>query len=151
VRQYSADLIEVTWAVVNAVPLDLKEGLAQGTFIQPTRSAPTWNMRPNGVGGIVRLFDPNQSGTLAMLIDMESRTHQELITLANLDAITRTITGPIVVRDGNTREVSFYNKAFLAAIPDIPKGVTSGVVAWQWLYERSEQQPFGFNNNAVGG
>ena len=79
-RQYSADLIEVTWAIVNAVPLDLKEGLAQGTFIQPTRNAPTWRSRPNGVGGIVRLISPDRSGTLAMLIDMET-DHLRLLTI----------------------------------------------------------------------
>lgn len=149
-RQYSPDLIEVTWAVIGAIPVDLKEGLAKGTFIQPTRNAPTWTQRPNGVGGIVRLYNPDRSGFLTFLIDMESKQHQQLITLGNADVLTRSLTGPIVVRDGNTKEIAFYNKAYIATIPDIPKGVTTGVVPWRFNFETFVQQPFGFNENVVG-
>lgn len=150
-RQYGADLIEITWAILSAVSLDLKEGLAKGPFIQPTRNAPTWTQRTNGVGGIVRLFSPDRSGQLVLLIDMESRTHQELITTANADLITRSITGPIVVRDGNTREIAIYTKAYIATIPDVPKGTTAGIVPWRFNFETVRQQPFGFNANVVGG
>lgn len=150
-RQYGADLIEVTWAIVAAVPLDLKEGLGQGPFLQPTRNAPTWTQRPNGVGGILRLYNPDRSGSLTMLIDMESRTHQELITIANVDVVSRSITGPIVVRDGNTREITYYNKAYIATIPDVPKGNTAGLIPWQWNFETFFTQSFGFNRNVVGG
>ena len=148
-RQYSPDLIEATW-LVGVVPLDLKEGLAKGTFIQPTRSAPTWTQRPNGVGGILRLFNPNRSGFLTVLIDLESKVHQQLITIGNLDVLTRSITGPLVVRDGNTREVATYAKAYIATIPDIPKGFSPGVVPWRFNFETFVQQPFGFNENVVG-
>lgn len=149
-RQYSADLIEVTWAVVGLAPVDLKEGLAAGTFIQPTRNAPTWTQRPNGVGGILRLYNPDRSGFLTLLIDMESRTHQELVTIANIDVVTRSLTGPIIVRDGNTKELATYAKAYIATLPDIPKGVSSGVIAWRFNFETFVQQPFGFDENVVG-
>ncbi len=149
-RQYAADLIEATWAILGFAPVDFKEGLAQGTFIQPTRNASTWTQRPNGVGGILRLFSPDRSGFLTMLIDMESKTHQQLVTIGNADVLTRSLTGPIVVRDGNTREVAFYNKAYIATIPDIPKGVAGGIVPWRFNFETFLQQPFGFDENVVG-
>ena len=69
-RQYSADQIEVTWAILNAIPLDMKEGLARGTFIQPTRNASTWTQKDNGVGGILRMFNPSRSGFLTFLIPL---------------------------------------------------------------------------------
>ena len=149
-RQFSSDLIEATWAVIGLAPVDLKPGLATGTYIQPVRDVPSWTKKPNGVGGIVRLFNPNRSGSLTLLIDAESRTHQELITIANLDLVTRSLTGPLVTRDGNTREVTIYNKAYIATIPDIPKGVSGAVIPWRFEYESSLQQPFGFNENVVG-
>ena len=149
-RQYSADLIECTWAPLGLPVVDFKDGFAQGTFIQPTRNAPTWTQRPNGVGGIVRLFNPDRSGFITMLIDMESKLQQELVTLGNADVLTRSLTGPIVIRDGNTKELAFYNKAYIATIPDIPKGISSGIVPWRFNFETFLQQPFGFNENVVG-
>jgi len=149
-RQHSPDLIEATWAVLNAVPVDLKEGFGVGTFVQPTRNAPTWTQSPNGVGGIVRRYSPDRSGSITFLIDAESKQHQQLITLGNADVLLRSLTGALVVRDGNTKEFAFYNKAYIATIPDIPKGVSAAIIPWRFNFETFVQQPFGFNENVVG-
>jgi hypothetical protein len=150
VRQYGPDLIEITWAVVNVVPVNLKEGLAAGPFIQPARSTQRWTQRHDGMGGVVRFYNPNRSGALTILIDQESQTHQRLITLSNIDEVARAIVGPIVVRDGNNREVNVYTKAYIVSQPDIPKGQTAGIVPWIWNYQGQTTQPFDFDANAVG-
>ncbi len=159
-RQYAADQVRVSWTTI-ATPatapagrvspgLDLTPGLAQGTFIQERRNVDTWNQKPNGVGGVVHLFNPNKSGELTLLIDGSSRTHQELITLHNADLITRSIVGPLVVRDLNTREVNFFNKARIKTMAPLSKGTTATVYSWIFLYELAVRQSFGFDNNLVG-
>ncbi len=149
-RQYGADQIDVTWRPAGVAVVDFKEGFARGTFIQPTANTQSATYRSNGMGGTVPLFNRDTSGVLAVMIDVESRVHQELVTAWNVHRLVRTVYGPIVVRDGNTREVAFYNKASIMTMPDVPKGSTGGVIVWRFNYESLIQQPFGFNANAVG-
>lgn len=149
-RQHSPDLIEITWALLGLAPIDFKPGLAEGAHIIPKRNAPNWTQLPDGVGGILRMRNPDRSGTLTINIDQESRTHQELITASNADDITLSITGPIVERDGNTRKVTTWTKAYIIVIPDVPRGTTSGIAAWVFNFESVFEQPFDFNANLVG-
>ena len=149
-RSHSPDLIEITWAILGFAPINFKPGLAEGAHIIPKRNAPTWTQRPNGVGGILRLFSPDRSGTLTINIDQESRTHLELITVHNADLAARSLTGPIVERDGNTRKVTTWAKAYIQTMPDVPRGTTSGIVPWVFLFETTFEQPFGFDENVVG-
>lgn len=144
-RQYSADGINVSWFGV-----DISSGLAQGTFIQITRSVPSWTMKANGVGGIVRMYNPDRSGTADLQIDGESSVHQSLITLANADDVSRSIVGPMVVRDRSTQEVVILNRAFILSIPTLTKGTQSSVFSWSFGFETELVQSFDFNANAVG-
>ena len=118
-RQYSADGIKVSWFGV-----DISSGLAQGTFIQITRNAPSWTVKPS--------------------------VHQSLITLANSDDITRSIVGPMVVRDLSTQEVALLNRAFILSIPVLTKGTQSSVFSWSFGFETEIVQSFDFNANTVG-
>ena len=144
-RQYSADGIKVSWFGV-----DISSGLAQGTFIQIARTSPSWTIKSNGVGGIVRMYNPDRSGTADLQIDAESSVHQSLITLANSDDITRSIVGPMVVRDLSTQEVVLLNRAFILSIPVLTKGTQSSVFSWSFGFETEIVQSFDFNANAVG-
>jgi hypothetical protein len=96
------------------------------------------------------MYNADRSGTITLLIDQESHEHQLLMTLANTDLIARAVVGPLVVTDWNTKEIAYYNRAFIASMPDIPKGVTAGVIPWRFLFETFLQQPFAFNANVVG-
>jgi hypothetical protein len=95
------------------------------------------------------MFNPDTSGRLAISIDRESGTHQQLITLGNADIVTRSIVGPMIITDGNTRSVSFYNKTRIASIPNLTAGTGPSVVAWVFLFSQTVTQSFGFNNNVV--
>jgi hypothetical protein len=56
----------------------------------------------------------------------------------------------MVITDGNTKEVAFFNKAYIATIPDVPKGLAAGIVPWLFHFESVTAQPFTFNQNVVG-
>lgn len=143
-RQYSADGVKVSF-----FGADLSEGLASGTFIQIARNAPTWTQKPNGVGGIVRLFNRDLSGAASLQIDAESKTHQVLVTLANTDRLVRSIVGPLLITDKSTKEVTLCNKAYISTIPNIQKGTQAAVLSWVFNFEAVINQSFGFNANAV--
>ncbi len=96
------------------------------------------------------MYHSNTGGTVTMQISGSSAQHQRLITAANTDKITRSITGPIVIYDGNTRELITLNKSRIITIPDINKASGVSTFAWAWHYDAALQQPFGFNNNVVG-
>lgn len=144
-RQYSADRVKVSF-----FGLDLTPGLASGTFIQATRNADAWSQKPNGVGGVVHMFNPDKSGELSLQIDGESRTHQELITFHNADLISRSLAGPLLVRDTSTKEIAFFNKARIKTLPNLQKGTQSTIYSWIFIFELEVRQSFGFENNAIG-
>lgn len=143
-RQYSADGVKVSF-----FGADLSEGLAVGTFIQVARNAPTWSQKPNGLGGVVRLYNPDLSGSVSLQIDAESKTHQVLVTLANTDRVARAIVGPLLVTDKSTKEVAFFNKAYISTIPNLQKGTQSAVLSWIFNFEAVIHQSFGFDANVV--
>lgn len=144
-RQYSADQIKVSW-----FGIDLGEGLAFGTFLQITRNAPTWTQKPNGVGGVVRMFNPDLSGSASLQIDAESKTNQALTTVATGDRLSRSIIGPLVITDKSTREVVVCNNAYISTVPNIQKGTQSTVLSWVFNFETVINQAFGFDRNVVG-
>ena len=143
-RQYSADRVKVSF-----FGADLSEGLASGTFIRIARNSSTWTQKSNGVGGVVHLFNRDLSGEASLQIDAESKVHQILVTLANTDRLVRSIVGPLLITDKNTKEVTLCNKARISTIPNIQKGTQAAVLSWVFIFEAVVNQSFGFNANAV--
>ncbi len=144
-RQYGADTITVNWA-----GLDLGPGLAQGTFVTVRRNAPTWTQKPDGVGGVVRMFNPDLSGDLSVLIDQESAINQALISLANGDRFVRVAVFPLTLVDNSSREVVNFTNAYISTIPDLQRGTGATVNTWVFNFETVIQLPLAFNANRVG-
>jgi hypothetical protein len=72
-RQYSIDQVELTWQGLN-----FKPGLAQGTTVTEARNAPSFTVKPTGQGKAVRVYNPDRTGTVAVIVDQESQLHQSL-------------------------------------------------------------------------
>ena len=146
-RQYASDIVEVSW-----VGLDLAPGLAAGTFLQATQDIPTWENKPTGMAlkGSIRMFNPSLSGRLSLQINGESDTHQELVTISNVDRLVRTLAGPVAVYNGNTRALTIFRAASILTIPDFSLGTEATIYNWEFGYQSVLTQSFGFNNNVVG-
>lgn len=163
-RQYSSDLVTVTWvpvfdtgtgAILGAASAlsgvgDLSDGLAPGTFIQPAENAARWRAVPDGMGGVKRIRIPSEGGTLTMQFHAESLESMLLTTLANLDLATGAVVGPIVIFDANIKETSIYTECFLISQPDNSKSTFGSVIPWVWSYTERLIQPIGFQANVVG-
>lgn len=144
-RQYSSDRIVASWS-----GLALDEGLAEGSFFVVRRNSPTWRQRVNGLGGTIRLFNPDRSGEVDFLINTESRTHSALLALAITDRFTRVISGPLVVTDLNTGEVFVFTNAYLTTEPDEQRATTSVEVTWTFAFTSLEHTPAVPTLNTVG-
>lgn len=144
-RQYSSDLVAVSWSGVS-----LEEGLAEGSFLVIRRNRPAWSQRANGLGGTIRLYNPDRSGELDLLINTESQTHQRLLALAITDRLSRTVQGPIFVRDLNTGEAIVLTNAYITTEPDEQRATASVEVTWTFAFTSIEHAPNTSDRNVVG-
>lgn len=144
-RQYSADLVEI-----NFVGIDLKPGLAQGTFITEARNAPSWTLKPTGQGRAVRVYNPDRTGTLSVVVDQESSVHRSLRAVALSDRATRSSVGVLTIKDGSSGETYFYKNAFVQTDPDETRGTESATFTWVFMFEDVEHASGPEDENLVG-
>ena len=144
-RQYSADRVSVTF-----FGLDLTPGLAVGSFVRVERDVVAFRAISDGLGDVVRVFSPDRSASVTLSIDAESRTHQELITLANADRFARGIVGPLVITDANTAELIALDQAFIEDLPNVEKSSSAAVLSWVFRGRLALQQSVDFDRNRIG-
>ena len=144
-RQYSFDRISLSWT-----GLDLTPGLAEGTSVTIRLTNPTWTQRFDGLGGTIRLFNADRSGECDILVNSESKTHQQLLALALSDRLTRAIQAPLYMKDSSTKERFLMTNAYLLTTPDEIRANTSVDVTWTFAYTSFDHQPNVGNNNLVG-
>lgn len=147
-RQYAIDNIELSW-----LGLDFKDGLAAGTSVQEARNAPTFTMKPAGaVSKIVRVHNPDRSGTVTITVDQESQLHQDLLALANSERnpATRDKVGNMVLRDLSAGEEITWKNAFITTIPDRSRAVESTTFGWVFGFEDFTNEAVETLANVVG-
>lgn len=143
-RQYSIDHVELDWE-----GLDLKEGLAAGSTITEARTAPSWSMKTSANGEGIRTFNPDRSATISILVNQESKTHQQLRQLAKDDRDNRNVVGAMVLKDTTSGEQFTYVNAFIVTDPDEVRATESSDFTWVFMCERITKT-VAINNNLVG-
>lgn len=143
-RQYSIDHVELDWE-----GLDLKEGLAAGSTITEARTAPSWSMKTSANGEGIRTFNPDRSATISVLMNQESKTHQQLRQLAQDDRDNRNVVGPMVLKDTTSGEQLTYHNAFIVTDPDEVRATESSDFTWVFMCDRITKT-VAINNNLVG-
>lgn len=144
-RQYSIDRVEASWAT-----LDLKEGVAQGTSIQEARNAPSWTQKPTGNGRVVRVYNPDRSGTLTIQVDQESKLMKQLQDIHEADKLLRNQVFPFIVKDESSGEQFNYTNCYIMTEPDMSRGTESAVFPWVFHYERRIKIHPNGDQNVVG-
>lgn len=146
-RQYGIDEVEVAW-----LGLDFKEGLAQGTSITEARNAPSWTVKPTGQGKAVRVYNPDRTGTVSIIVDQESQLHQSLKAIAQADANpqTRTQVANMTINDTSSGEVFDFVNAFITTEPDAIRATESSTFTWVFAYEDRRSLPVENLTNLVG-
>lgn len=128
-RNYSADFVEVAWFGLN-----LKPGLAAGSFLVPT-VGPRWIKKVTGMGSIVRQYQTDESGSISMTFDQESQTVVDLRLLAATDKALRNVVGAMLVRDTSSGTVVTYVNAYISLAPPQPYGNDAQIQTWVWDFE----------------
>ncbi len=145
-RQYAFDRVQVSWA-----KLDLTEGISAGTSIVEARNAPTWTYKPTGYGRIVRVRNPDKSGSITITIDQTSLTLQRLRFIMLTDENLQASVFPMIITDTTSKEVWTYTNCFLTSEPDQSRGTEAGAFPWVWSYEKDVKTPvLPLTANAVG-
>ena len=144
-RQYSIDQVEFTWA-----GLDFKEGIAEGTFLQEAKTSPRWIKKATGVGKVVRVFNPDRSGTLTITVDQESKLHQQLLVIMLADDVGRNQVFPGLMTDKSSNAVNVYQNMFIENDPDESRATESGTFAWVMGFEAKLPTPNPGDDNIVG-
>lgn len=144
-RQWSVDGVELSWAL-----LDLKEGIAKGSFLKEDRTGKTWTVKETGMGKIVRIFNPGRSGTLTLTVAAESKLHQQLHAIALLDRQARNQVFPLTKTDNSTGEVRVYSNAFI--LTDVADSISTegGTFEWEFGFESTTTAPGTGEENLVG-
>ena len=135
-RQYSIDQVEATWA-----GLDLKTGIAEGTSIVPARNAPTYTQKPTGNGRLIRVRNPDRSGTITITVDQTSKLHQELLAVALADRALGNVVKTLQVTDNTTGATHTYINAFITTDPDQAFGTEAATYPWVFGFESMEGVP----------
>lgn len=135
-REYGADDVEIAW-----FGLDLKEGVADGSFIKDQRTRQTWSQKDTGTGNVVQVRHPSKSGTLQITMDVESETHEQLCTLCELDDALKNAASPLLLTDNSKGKVFEYQKARPTGLPDEGRATEGGTVVWTFIYARRVRIP----------
>lgn len=145
-RNYAVDRLDLAWA-----GLDLKEGILQGTFLQEALSSPArWNMRANGMGRVVRSWNPDRSGTVTITVGQETSTHRKLYTLLQEDELLHNVVKPMVATDLSSGEEFRYVNAFILGEPNESRGTEAAAFAWVFGFERKSKTVPTEDQNIVG-
>jgi hypothetical protein len=146
-RQYSIDQVELSW-----LGLDFKEGLAQGTSITEARTSPSWTVKPTGQGKAVRVYNPDRTGTVSVLVDQESQLHQSLLSIhqADQNPATRTQVATMSLKDTSSGEVVSFLNCFISTEPDLTRGTESATFSWVFAFEDVTKEPVTTLTNQVG-
>ena len=107
-------------------------------------------MKPTGNGRVVRVENPDRSGTLSVVIDQESKVHQDLRAFALSDRVSKGTVGTLTVKDTTSGELFYYKNAFISTDPDESRGTESAVFTWVFMFENVEHTIVSGNNNVVG-
>lgn len=146
-RQYSIDTVEVAW-----LGLDFKEGLAEGSSLTEARTTPSFSQKMSAAGKGRRVYNPDRSGTMSVLVDQESQLHNQLHAIARADRnpATRNKVGEFLMTDIASGEVFTYKNAYIMTDPDTVRGTESAVFTWVFNFESSAPAPEATLENTVG-
>ncbi len=146
-RQYSIDTVEAAW-----LGLDFKEGLAQGASITEAKTTSPWSIVPTGQGKVTRVYNPDRSGTLSVVVDQTSQLHQSLKGIAEADRLpaTRNQVATFKITDTASGEVFDFLNAFILTDPDMIRGTEASTFTWVFGFEKRESPEVTTLTNLVG-
>jgi hypothetical protein len=146
-RQYSIDGVELAW-----LGLDFKEGLAAGTSITEARTSPSWTIKATGQGRAVRVYNPDRTGTVSVVVDQESQLHQSLLDISRADRnpATRDQVGAMVLNDTSSGEKVTWANSFITTDPDLTRATESATFTWVFGFESVDKETVDPLTNLVG-
>jgi hypothetical protein len=132
-KAYNSNSVEITWQ-----GLDFKEGLASGTLISFTRTGPSFTMKDQANGKVIRSFNPTLSGTATITVNQSSQLYQDLLAQAQLDRVNQNVVGPMVIKEVSSGRQVTLKSAFIQTVPDETFAMEDSDISWVFGFEAIE-------------
>lgn len=135
--QYVPTKVVGSWATPAATGfgvVDILQGAIDGAFLASTSDNARWTREHDLAGNATRVYNSNRGGSLSITISASSPTNTTLSALAELDDITQSVVGAIVLKDLNGNTIVEIDGAFLEDIPAVSFGNDRGSRTWTWQY-----------------
>lgn len=129
-KGYNSNSVEITWQ-----GLDFKEGLASGTLISITRTGPSFTMKDQANGKVIRSFNPTLSGTATITVNQSSQLYQDLLEQVELDRINQNVVGPMVIKEVSSGRQITLKSAFIQTAPDETFAMEDSDIAFVFGFE----------------
>lgn len=141
-RQYVPTKVVGSW--VTPTPLgtiDILDGVINGgEFLAIETDANTWARENDLNGNATRVKNSNQGWRVRVTLSASSPTNTLLTKAAQLDDLTESVVGALVLKDLNGNTIVECDGAFLVDIPDFGFGSDRGSRVWVW--ECAAVRPF---------
>ncbi len=120
---------------------DLTSGLATGTVITETINTDEFTDTVRARGSVDTAWNPDQTGTVAIVMAEESQAHQTLIAIANAARDPGTRGAQIgllkLQNNGNGTGIDWVNAKIMSRAPAV-YGTETQTVTWTFSFERGD-------------
>lgn len=115
------------------IPLD---GFVAGTFISVTKDINPFTTVKTPDGTVARLYNSDQTYTIALTLYSGSDSNDVLTKLWQLDEITQRGKFPVFIKDGSGSDLFFSTTSWIESIPPIVK--SDNFEARTWVIRSSQ-------------
>lgn len=129
---------------IGGVPIS---GYSEGTFLEITRTEPTWNLVVGADGLVSRGKTNNFSGSLTVTLKQTSPSNDILSGFLAVDEATNLGVIPVLVKDLSGNSIYFAGQAWITQYPDSTFG--KDITDRSWVLNLAEADIFVGSNNSV--
>jgi len=130
-RQYDPLQVVGSWTTPGTFGVvDIMDGTIDGEFAAVARDNPRFAREHDRAGNTTRVKNNNRGGTVTITLSASSPTNETLANVQELDDLTETQVGVLLLKDLNGNTVIEADGAFLQDQPDPTFGAERGTRAW---------------------
>lgn len=135
-RQYIPT--KVVGSFVTPTPLgsiDILDGVVDGAeFFGQTQDNQIWTQEHDQNGNATRVKNNNKGGSFRITMAASSPTNTKFSRAVELDDVSESVVGPVVLKDLSGNTVGEFEDAYLTGMPDLSFGADRGSRVWTFNY-----------------
>lgn len=120
---------------INFGGTSIKKGIADGTFVSVTRTAPTRSTRAGSDGGVTIQVNPDRSATIEVTYLASSKTNDILEDFRLKEDADPAVyeVGTLMIEDQNGKSLIVDENAFITGPPAVSFSTGEETRVWTWM------------------